>query len=280
MLVISVLVPLLSFVSGDLDKIKIHTDDAGKINAHSSDVLDHVLFLNNSGRFKGSLVFEFKGCSGARIYLTERSDKDQNQAFYEILLYAGTNKDVYLRRRDNGNTEKISQFSVEDLLNCTNFRPLWISWHNGHVKFGKGDSIHTGEYYHWLDQNPFTVQSIGIMTGYGTSGDWIISLPEPLCLCSCEYKQKLEYWSTLNATNHTLEELREILKPVLLELQRNLTVDKKMLSSYVRKHNSAKDKRPSSENIGIVGVIFISIVVGLVIFIDIVAIRNHLRSST
>lgn len=82
----------------------------------------------------------------------------------------------------------------------------------------------------------------------------------------------------MNATNHTLEELREILKPVLLELQRNLTVDKKRLSSFVRKHNSAKDKRPSSEYIGYVGVIFISIVVGLVIFIDIVAIRNNLRT--
>ncbi|XP_063431743.1 uncharacterized protein LOC134714433 [Mytilus trossulus] len=266
--------------AGDPVKIQIHTGNAGSINAGSPDVLDHVLFLNNSELFKDSLVFEFKGSKGARIYLTERSDKDQNQAFYEILLYAGTNNHVYLRRREFGIFKTIDQFSVQNLLDSdsNNFRQLWISWHNGHIKFGKGGSIHTGEYYTWIDPNPFTIQSVGIMTGYGNTGDWIISIPEPLCLCSCEYKQKLNYWSTLNATNHTLEELREMLKPVLLELQRNLTVDQKNLSSYVRKHNSAKDKRPSSEYIGYVGMIFISIVVGLVIFIDIVAIRNNLRT--
>lgn len=169
------------YFSGDQDKIQVHTGNAGAYSAGSPDVLDHVLFLNNSELFKDSLVFEFKGCKGARIYLTEQSGKDPNQTFYEILLIAGANDEVYLRRRENGIKKTINQFSVEDLLDCNNFRQLWISWHNGHLKFGKGGSIHTGEYYTWIDPNPFPIQSIGIMTGYGNTGDWIILIPGKVC---------------------------------------------------------------------------------------------------
>jgi hypothetical protein len=46
-----------------------------------------------------------------------------------------------------------------------------------------------------------------------------------MCPCSCDYKAKLDYWASKNDTNHTIDEWRAILAPVVAEIRVNLTVD-------------------------------------------------------
>ena len=83
-----------------------------------------------------------------------------------------------------------------------------------------------------------------------------------------------------NIGNHTMEELREILKPVTDEIKKNLTVDKTTLSSYKRKLISTPDYRESARNMGIVGIIIICIVVGLLVFVDCTSLCRNIANIT
>jgi hypothetical protein len=95
-----------------------------------------------------------------------------------------------------------------------------------------------------------------------------------LCPCSCAYKQRLEYWSAQNIPNHTIAEWREILASVLHEINKNLTVKKDTLSSTIRKRTSAPDNRESSRNIGLLGIVLISLFCLIVVSFDISAIKT------
>jgi hypothetical protein len=57
---------------------------------------------------------------------------------------------------------------------------------------------------------------------------------EELCPCSCEYKERVDHWLSQDNPNHTMEEWRIILAPVLEEITKNLTLDKINLSAYLR----------------------------------------------
>ncbi|XP_076090211.1 uncharacterized protein LOC143062384 [Mytilus galloprovincialis] len=98
---------------------------------------------------------------------------------------------------------------------------------------------------------------------------------EPMCPCSCEYKDKLIFWAAQNQTNHTLEEWQVILAPVIQKLEKELKLDTSNLSSTINKRISAKDSRPSSQTFGMLGIVFLSFIVGGVIFVDITSFKRH-----
>lgn len=95
---------------------------------------------------------------------------------------------------------------------------------------------------------------------------------EKMCPCDCEFKRRLEILST--NSDIPIEELKIQLAPEIEQLKKSLAVDVTKLASSRRKKISAGDKRKSSEQIGYVGAIIIAIVFGLVILIDIVAIKR------
>ncbi|XP_076090210.1 uncharacterized protein LOC143062383 isoform X2 [Mytilus galloprovincialis] len=102
---------------------------------------------------------------------------------------------------------------------------------------------------------------------------------EPMCPCNCDYKDKLDYWAAQNQTNHTMEEWREILAPVLEKLEKELKVDTSNLSSTVNKRISAKDSRPSSQKLGMLGIVCLSLIVGGIILVDITSLPRHCQTA-
>ena len=97
-----------------------------------------------------------------------------------------------------------------------------------------------------------------------------------MCPCRCEHRRKLEYWASQILPNYTKEELQKVLEPTLERIRQELKVNKTNLSSNLRKLTSAQDKRPSSGAMGWLAIVFIAVVVGLVILIDIVWIKQRL----
>ncbi|XP_052076832.1 uncharacterized protein LOC127714840 isoform X3 [Mytilus californianus] len=98
-----------------------------------------------------------------------------------------------------------------------------------------------------------------------------------MCPCRCEYRRKLEYWESKLPQNQTIEELKKELEPVIRQIQDQLKVNKTELSSTIRKLTTAKDERKSSHTIGFVGAVFISVIFGSVLFIDLVMLRQHIH---
>ncbi|CAC5385541.1 DSCAM [Mytilus coruscus] len=114
--------------------------------------------------------------------------------------------------------------------------------------------------------------------GIGTSPYITIELSQgdEMCPCNCEYRAKLDYWATKNLTNYTFEELKIILKPELIKLEKELRVDKHNLSATLWKLTSAHDKRPSSRHIGSFGIVFLIFLCLLIFASDLISIKQHI----
>ncbi|VDI57282.1 Hypothetical predicted protein [Mytilus galloprovincialis] len=96
------------------------------------------------------------------------------------------------------------------------------------------------------------------------------------CHCSCSDIRRQADKFLASLYGYSKFELEQILEPILLKTKDELKLNKTKLSSYKRKRNSAQDSRKSSKQIGIIGVIFIGVVISLVILIDVVEIRQRL----
>lgn len=99
-----------------------------------------------------------------------------------------------------------------------------------------------------------------------------------LCPCSCEYRSKVDYWASHNVTNMTYDEIVVWLQPKIKELEKTLTVDKSNLSSLINKRISMKDDRPSARSIGYIGIVILSVVFVLILFIDVSSITRHTQN--
>lgn len=92
-----------------------------------------------------------------------------------------------------------------------------------------------------------------------------------MCNCNC--------WALLNEGNYTLDELRVVLLPVTNQLRKELLVDKKTLSAYINKRISKQDNRQSSQQIGVCGILFLTIVTCAIILADLTSLPIYLAES-
>ncbi|CAC5362694.1 unnamed protein product [Mytilus coruscus] len=76
------------------------------------------------------------------------------------------------------------------------------------------------------------------------------------CLCPCSKFGKGK-WDFLRGTNLTLDQLREILKPELDLMKKELSINKSNTTRMRRSKISAPDDRVSAASVGYVGVVFI-----------------------
>ncbi|XP_052104625.1 uncharacterized protein LOC127737762 [Mytilus californianus] len=98
------------------------------------------------------------------------------------------------------------------------------------------------------------------------------------CMCPCSFTSGK--WDFLKEINTTKDQLIDILKSDVNELQQNLTIDVKATSAYKNTKRSASDRRTSSMLMGLVGGIIICIPIVLIIWSDIMHILNSLKTKT
>jgi hypothetical protein len=53
---------------------------------------------------------------------------------------------------------------------------LWLSWENGRIKAGTGSVVDQNVLLDWTDTRPFDIKGIGIMSAWGSSGEWIFTV--------------------------------------------------------------------------------------------------------
>lgn len=105
---------------------------------------------------------------------------------------------------------------------------------------------------------------------------WSCSLSdETVCPCDCIYYEKMEAFKNKTREKKSIEEIKEDLGPQLREMEKNLTVDTSTLSAYVSKKVSKDDKRQSSKQIGVVGIIFLTLELLTLILADLLSFRQH-----
>ncbi|VDI60083.1 Hypothetical predicted protein [Mytilus galloprovincialis] len=77
--------------------------------------------------------------------------------------------------------------------------------------------------------------------------------------------------------NYTYTEWREILASQLEQIKDNMKLDKKRLSSSIRKRTCASDYRPSAERLGIIGAGVIVVEICIIIFDDLLTLVMRLK---
>ncbi|XP_071146989.1 uncharacterized protein [Mytilus edulis] len=93
---------------------------------------------------------------------------------------------------------------------------------------------------------------------------------EPLaCLCPCSTNRNGK-WDFLRGMNLTLDQLREVMKPELDLMKKELSVNKSNTTRMRRSKMTAPDDRVSATSVGYVGVVFICLITVLIVFIDII----------
>ncbi|CAG2223824.1 unnamed protein product [Mytilus edulis] len=90
--------------------------------------------------------------------------------------------------------------------------------------------------------------------------------------CSCPCKTKLSKWDIILNSNISKEELLQLIEKEAKQIQKDIAVDKKAISSYIRRQSCATDNRPTSMTAGILAVTIIVLVFMFFICIDCISV--------
>ena len=169
---------------------KISTPNAGPITpGYTANLLDYSVHLHQYGLDASSLTslkFKVKACFDANVYLSNSIVMDSSMPFYEVSIGGYGNTKMAMRRRSDDSLQPGTIIDVfpggkttdayRDRLDCLTYMPFWVSWKRGHLKLGSGNTVDGNIIGDWVDPSPFKVNSIGISTTWGSTGQWKIKI--------------------------------------------------------------------------------------------------------
>ncbi|XP_063416290.1 C3 and PZP-like alpha-2-macroglobulin domain-containing protein 8 [Mytilus trossulus] len=160
-------------------EIWIHTPDTGdSVNlVPNAPELSHPL---NQYGFNASqdysINFDLKVCRDAFVYLSASPVMNKHAVLYEVCIGGNGGNRILLRRNDATFQDVAANELGDGSTQCGSFQPYWISWQNGNIKIGKGLSVDNEVVIDWRDPNPFIIHGVGVRTGLGQIGQWIIHM--------------------------------------------------------------------------------------------------------
>ncbi|KAJ8320807.1 hypothetical protein KUTeg_002394 [Tegillarca granosa] len=127
--------------------------------------------LSQNGATRTFLIFNVRACNDAHIGLFTTFPSMNQRQFYEIVIGGWGNTKSVIRKVKQGQpmAQKFAKF-----LSCTNAKPFWVSWNNGHIKVGTGKDVDRNTFMVWTDPNPYQVNFVAVTSGFGSDADWTI----------------------------------------------------------------------------------------------------------
>ena len=115
-----------------------------------------------------AVVFELNASHDGHIgFFTAARDL---RKMYEIVISDWDNAQSTIRRGSGGPAMAAS--STEGLLHAGLYTQLWADAKDGLVRLGRGKVVGNNVILEWQDPQPLDVESVGLMTGWGTCGKW------------------------------------------------------------------------------------------------------------
>ncbi|CAC5419485.1 unnamed protein product [Mytilus coruscus] len=149
-----------------------------------ANILDYMVDLSSyrmdvlPARF---LTFEVKACKFVALYASSSDNKDSTKPLYEIAIGAAHGKKTFIRRRNDASLQESSivteESFINNVLNCNEYRPFWISWEAGSIMVGSGNVVGDNVIVSWIDSDPFIVKRLGIFTARKQVGEWKVFIP-------------------------------------------------------------------------------------------------------
>ena len=122
------------------------------------------------------LIFSVQACSDAHLALSTIPGNTKVLT-YEIVIGAfGNTRSIIKDQIGRGNGVK-KDVRTPNILDCNRMSDFWISWKFNTIRMGGGGVPFMYEKISWQDPNFHSVYSIGLMTGFGSTGVWKINSP-------------------------------------------------------------------------------------------------------
>ncbi|KAF7281181.1 uncharacterized protein LOC143198744 [Rhynchophorus ferrugineus] len=149
------------------------------IELFTEDKLEYSFFPNSSG----CVQFRIKAPHDAHIALSpEAAEVDP---MYEIFIGGWGNSKSIIRK--NRTKPDVAETPTPNILSADEFRGFWIRWSNGTITVGREGDV--TPFLSWSDRENVRIEYIGICTGWGATGNWIVqpatSGPGGACGAQC-----------------------------------------------------------------------------------------------
>lgn len=114
-------------------------------------------------------MFKLQACNDGHVGLFE-SYKFRPYT-YEIVIggYSNMKSEIRINRFSN------TLVNTPDILKCDELQQFWVSWLNGRIALGYGEVPGIAEILGVDDPNPKSISYLGLSTGWGATGVWMIS---------------------------------------------------------------------------------------------------------
>ncbi|CAC5365723.1 unnamed protein product [Mytilus coruscus] len=156
-----------------LDHIWIKTKNSGFIDARTQNVVSYYTSLSTFQIFpanKRLIKFHIKACTDAFVLLSSAINLHSSNV-YEICIGGGSDTKITLRIRRFRFKISEYRFDVPGLLSCSEHKTFIVKWEvSGRITL----TAETGIVMDWTDTSPIPIQGVGIMTGWGSDGMWIM----------------------------------------------------------------------------------------------------------
>ena len=158
-----------------LDEVWIKTINSGRSSAAKNPSnVDKYTSLSSYQIFPAEnkfIKFQIKACANAFVLLSAANNLKSSD-FYEICIGGGSNTKVFIRVCRNGSIHRERHsFDARGLLSCSEHRTFIVEWEvSGRITL----TAETGVVIYWTDTSPIHIEDVGVMTGYGSDGMWII----------------------------------------------------------------------------------------------------------
>lgn len=77
--------------------------------------------------------------------------------------------------RKNRTKPDVAEAPTPNILSDGEFRGFWIRWDNGTITVGREGE--PAPFLSWADVERVPIEYIGVCTGWGASGNWVIQPP-------------------------------------------------------------------------------------------------------
>jgi hypothetical protein len=120
-----------------------------------------------------SIVFEAKAERNIFIALTQFKDTYAQDKMYEVLIGGFGNTKTQMRRTIYAGAPVLADVSTPSILDPNSFRPFWLSWADGKIRFGKGTVVGEQVVAEYTDPKPIPIYHLAI-AGWDVFGTVII----------------------------------------------------------------------------------------------------------
>ncbi|KAK9497352.1 hypothetical protein O3M35_004685 [Rhynocoris fuscipes] len=115
-----------------------------------------------------ALKFKVKAANDAHVCITQAPH--EGNPIYEIFIGGWNNSKIAIRK--NGEKPEVAVLEVPNTLDGGTYKEFWITWYNGAISIGANDN--QTPLLVWADPTMFPSLFVGIRTGWGSTGSWII----------------------------------------------------------------------------------------------------------